>query len=90
MGRKEVSKMLLAHIAFRRMDGSWGHIVRSQFSLLIHWIKEGAVDALTADSISVEEAEILRQASFSLIPDEIVVGIGPARRTHKILRIEKS
>ena len=84
--------MLLAHIAFRRKaEGNWDFILRAQFlSLLVPWIRGGAVDALTAETISVAEAEFLRQAGFNLIPDDMVVGIGPARRTVKILRIERS
>ena len=82
----------MAHIHFWRKEGNWDFLLRSQFSLslLITWIKRDEVDALDAETISVAEAEFLRQAGFRLIPDDMVVGIGPARRTLKILRIEKS
>ena len=80
----------MAHIHFRRKEGNWDFLLRSQLSLLITWIKRDEVDALDAETISVAEAEFLRQAGFRLIPDDMVVGIGPARRTLKILRIEKS
>jgi len=86
--------MLLAHIQFRKADGSWGFLLRSSFPLLISWIKEEVkgfkVDALNAETISVAEAAILNHEGFSLISEEIVLGIGPARRTMKIFRIEKS
>ena len=81
---------MLADIHFCRKEGNWDFLLRSQFPLLIRWIREGAVDALDAETISVEEAAILRAEGFSLIPEEIVLGIGPARRTLKILKIERS
>ncbi|PIQ07446.1 MAG: hypothetical protein COW72_00265 [Candidatus Nealsonbacteria bacterium CG18_big_fil_WC_8_21_14_2_50_37_10] len=85
---------MLADIQFRGNDGRWGIISRSSFPLLISWIKGEVkgfkVDALAADTILVAEAAILNQEGFSLIPEEIILGIGPHRRTMKIFRIEKS
>ena len=81
---------MLADIQYHRRSGNWDFLLRSQLSLLITWIKRDEVDALTAETISVAEAEELRLAGFRLIPDDMVVGIGPARRVVKILRIEKS
>ena len=83
---------MFAHIQFRRKaEGNWDFILRAQFlSLLVPWIRGGAVDALTAESISVEEAARLHDEGFSLVPDDMVVGIGPGRRKIKILRIERS
>ena len=81
--------MLLADIHFRR-EGSWDFILRSQFPLLIRWVRAGTVDALDAETISVEEAASLHDEGFSLVPDDMVVGIGPACRTVRILKIERS
>jgi len=82
--------MLLAHIQFRRKEGNWDFILRSQFPLLIRWVRAGTVDALDAETISVEEAARLHDEGFSLVPDDMVVGIGSARRQIKILKIERS
>jgi len=90
--------MLLAHIQFHRKGFGkgfgWNFILRSSFPLLIRWIKGEVkgfdVDALTADSISVEEAARLHDEGFSLVPDDMVVEVGPVRRQIKILKIERS
>lgn len=82
-------------IQFRWLSsGTWSGISRAKFPLLIRWIKGEVpgheVDALTAETISVEEAARLKDEGFSLVPDDMVVGIGPGRRKIKILRIERS
>ena len=81
---------MLAHLHFRRKEGNWDFIVRAQFPFLIRWMRAGAVDALDAETISVEEAARLHDEGFSLVPDDMVVGIGSARRQIKILKIERS
>ena len=81
---------MLADIQYHRRSGNWDFLLRSQLSLLITWIKRDEVDALTAETISVEEAARIHDEGFSLVPDDMVVGIGPARRTLKILKIERS
>ena len=83
---------MLADIHFCRKEGNWDFLLRSQFSLslLITWIKRDEVDALDAETISVEEAARLHDEGFSLVPDDMVVGIGSARRQIKILKIERS
>jgi len=85
-----MKKIMLADIHFCRKEGNWDFLLRSQFPLLIRWIREGAVDALDAETISVEEAARIHDEGFALVPDDMVVGIGPARRTLKILKIERS
>ena len=81
---------MLADIQYHRRSGNWDFLLRSQLSLLITWIKRDEVDALDAETISVEEAARIHDEGFSLVPDDMVVGIGPARRTLKILKIERS
>ena len=81
---------MLADIQYHRRSGNWDFLLRSQLSLLITWIKRDEVDALTAETISVEEAARLKAEGFSLVPDDMVVGIGSARRQIKILKIERS
>ena len=85
-----MKKIMLADIHFCRKEGNWDFLLRSQLSLLITWIKRDEVDALDAETISVEEAARIHDEGFSLVADDMVVGIGPARRTLKILRIERS
>ena len=82
--------MLLAHIQFRKAGGCWDGILRKNFSDLLQWVKQGKVDAVKVETLTLEETAILKAEGFSLIPEEIVLGIGPARRQIKILKIERS
>lgn len=77
---------MLAYIQFRRKDGSWGIILRKNLSLLFRRIEKGEVDAVNAETLTVQEVGLIRNKGFDLIPEDIV----RAQRSIKILRIERS
>jgi len=81
---------MLAHIHFRRKDGSWSFILRERFPLFVEWVKEGKISVVDAETISAKEATILAREKFSLVPDEIVVEIGSTRQLIKVFNIEMS
>lgn len=74
-------------------DGCWDFLIRSRpssFLTIRKMVRKGRIDAIDASTLAADEEAQIHGEGFNLVPDEIFVGIGSARRLIKVLKIERS
>ncbi len=85
-GTRNPEKEKRGHVQFLHVDGNWKTLKGENSDVLLHHVKQGRVELIKVDGLSMESKKLLEENGYSLIEDEIDV----AGERIDVYRVEKN